>query len=168
MSVCRKAALLVAALGVVSALGCSKPDSSPAGETAEPVPGSSGPPTAATAVVAVDAALAAAAVEAAPAETRTMRFVPSSLVNAAAHGVGKHCLDCSVRKATYTYCHFDIAQLTDVVGADNLDNEVSLNVSMTLMASENYTPKDPNSPQPSGGFTHKMFKCSALSVAAEQ
>lgn len=163
VSVCNKALGAIVALGLVSALGCSKPDSSPAGETAKPVPSSSEP-----AAADADAAPTAPVVDTATAETQTMRLVPSSLSKTAVEGVGKHCLDCSVRKATYTYCHFDIAQLTDVVGAEKLDDEVLLNVSMTLMTSENYTPKDPNSPQPEGGFTHKMFRCSALSVAVEQ
>jgi hypothetical protein len=159
MSMLNQGVFILAALALVPATGCTKPESAPAKTTSEPAGNSSEP---AAPAPLPDAQ--ASAVDAAPVRTETLRFVPSSLSKTDVEGIGKYCLDCNVQKARYEYCHFDLVQLTEVVGADNLDTEVTLSVAMTPTKSETYKPKDPNMPQPEGGFTHLMFSCRALSV----
>ncbi len=166
-----------AALGLLLAAGCSKPESSPATGATEPATGATEPATepAKTEVKteptapAIDAAVAAAAEPAAePTETRVIRLDPSELRETDTKGIHKYCLDCRVKKAKYTYCHFDMAELTKVVGADKLKDDVRLTVEMAPLGSENWTPKNPQVAKPEGGFTHLMFACRATGLAPEE
>ncbi|MCP4445761.1 MAG: hypothetical protein GY811_10530 [Myxococcales bacterium] len=166
--------MALSVLSLVASLGCSKPETAPAAEPSapatEPSASATEPSASATepAPSAAEPPALAPAPAAAPARTATVSLVPSSLAKTGTEGVSKYCLDCRVKKAQYEYCLFDVAQLTEVVGAENLDKEVTLNVGMTPAGSENYKPKDPGMSQPEGGFANSMFSCQVLGIEASK
>lgn len=129
--------------------------------TAAQVPAPSQVPVT-TAQVPVEAT--APVVETGPVQTKTFSFVPSELVAGDVAGVVKHCLNCARMTKTYEYCHFDVKALHAAVGEANLSSNVTAKVSMTPLAKEMYKPKDPNAPQPNGGFIKKSFTCRVLEI----
>lgn len=151
---------------VWSVTGCAKSESSP--DPAEATPASQ-PTAVQPAVAASDAAQAkvAPAMDAAPIPTKTLTFVPSELVAGDVADTVKFCLNCKRRAATYEYCHFAVGELHAAVGQDALTKSVTVKVAMTPLTSTTYTPKDPNAPQPEGGFVHNAFACSVLEVVTE-
>jgi Tfp pilus assembly major pilin PilA len=138
------------ALLVWCAAGCAKSETAPKAEVAKPE--------------VAKPEVVAATTDAAPVRTESLTFVPSELVAGDAEGSVKHCLNCRVRTATYEYCHFELSALNAAVGEANLSSQVTAKVAMTPLASETFKPKDPNAPQPEGGFVHDAFSCRILEI----
>ena len=99
-----------------------------------------------------------------PVRTQTLVFVPSELAPGSTEELLTLCLNCQMRAATYEYCQFEQSALKAAVGEANFSAEVTVKVEMTPLKSETFKPKDPNAPQPEGGFTNKTFSCNVLEV----
>lgn len=80
----------------------------------------------------------------------------------------EYCLDCRRKASTYTYCEFDKAAFEAAVGAENMDETLSLRVKMVEKNSETSVPDDPSAPQPHGGFTHVRHTCTVDAVLAAE
>lgn len=99
-----------------------------------------------------------------PAEVRELDIDFSSARDEPDTATVEVCLDCFKRSATYQYCHFDKAALEATLGAENMGNRLNVEIEMVEGTAETYVPKDPNMPQPDGGFTHEHFSCTVLQI----
>ncbi|MBL4633651.1 MAG: hypothetical protein JKY56_07255 [Kofleriaceae bacterium] len=103
-----------------------------------------------------------------PARVEELSFVPSELSPQGDSALLEYCLDCQVRKARYTYCHFDAKELETAVGPESLSKTVTVKVEMRAQSSETYVPDDPNAPQPDDGFVHEKYKCMVVEVLSSK
>lgn len=165
---------LAATLSASALFGCAQTTpETPNATAATAQTTTSSAPEAATAPTSAPAATTA------PAETPTttptadakeieLEINPTDLSFDDAKGKASYDPDRTRMAADYKTYVFETAELKAVVGEKNLKKKLKLRVAVLSSTTKRSTPKDPNLPQPMGGFTYETIVCKPLKLLSAE